>query len=70
MKELNMNNTTDVAGGLVPPTITLLTDARIAVTTIPGAGAVVSAAAAGWEIGNWLNEKTPIQTWISDTIGS
>jgi hypothetical protein len=51
MKELNMNNTTDVAGGLVPPTITLLTDARIAVTTIPG-GRSSCQRFCGW-VGDW-----------------
>lgn len=69
MKSLSTIDAETVSGGLVPPPITLLTDARIAATTLPGAGAVVSAVAVGWAIGEWLNDNTPIQSWISDAIG-
>lgn len=30
--------------------------------------ALTGAALAGWHAGQWLNENTPIQSWISDAI--
>jgi hypothetical protein len=35
-----------------------------------GVGAVWVAFYGGWEAGQWLNENTPIQEWLSDSIGA
>ena len=44
-----------------------ITGGRAALGGVAGAG-VGTAAVAGWEIGQWLNENTPIQEWIADGI--
>jgi hypothetical protein len=37
-------------------------------TRLTAAGAVWGAFQAGWEAGQWLNENTPIQSWISNAL--
>lgn len=45
------------------------TTETLAVSTGAAAGAgLVAAGVAGWEAGQWLNENTPIQDWISTGI--
>lgn len=44
-----------------------ITGGRAALGGVAGAG-VGTAAVAGWEIGQWINENTPVQEWIADGI--
>ncbi|MFB2978214.1 hypothetical protein [Microseira sp. BLCC-F43] len=37
-------------------------------TRLTAVGAVWGAFQAGWEAGQWLNENTPIQSWISNAL--
>jgi hypothetical protein len=60
-----------VIGGLKPPTVDdpaswWFRAGRV--TALRATGLVGGAFLAGWEAGEWLNENTPIQEWISDAI--
>ncbi len=65
LKQLTPNETQQVAGGFK---VALTSPARLAIRTIPGAGAVLIAAETGWNIGNWLNKNTRIQALIRELI--
>lgn len=69
MKEVSINDLEIVSGGLVPPAnVYPGMDARIALRTFPGLGYVATAFGAGYAAGQWLNENTPIQEWISNAL--
>ncbi len=69
MNKINEFEMTRISGGLVPPTnIYPAMPAGVALTTFRGLGYVGSAFAAGFAFGEWLNENTDIQAWISAQI--
>ncbi|GET36142.1 hypothetical protein [Microseira wollei] len=54
-----------IKGGLQ---LTPLTPVSAAIRTFPGLGYIVGAFTAGYKAGEWLNENTPIQSWISERL--
>ena len=69
MRELTIENMKLVSGAFTPPTnVYPGMPIGIALRTFPGLGYVGAAFSAGYAAGQWLNENTPIQQWISDTL--